>query len=71
MHYRTCWTSKCESLCKDGDGSSPCVVIDPVGTNYDGIIGQWGDNGISALDAEKVRSVYGVKSVADAKSPGK
>ena len=67
MHYRTCWTSKCESLCKDGDGSSPCVVIDPVGTNYDGIIGQWGNNGISALDTEKVRLVYGVKTSANPK----
>src|SRR5262245_49467506 len=35
MHYRTCWASKCESECKDGVGSSPCVVIDPIGTNYD------------------------------------
>jgi hypothetical protein len=59
MHYRTCWASKCESECHDGDGSSPCVVIDPVGTNYDGVIGQWGDNKISALDAEKARLVYG------------
>jgi len=61
MHYRTCWTSKCESECRDGDGSSPCVVIDPVGTNYDRIIGQWGDNRISALDAERARLVYGSK----------
>src|SRR5437762_1781845 len=28
MHYRVCWASSCESLCKDGDGSSPCAVID-------------------------------------------
>ncbi|HTI69554.1 MAG TPA: M12 family metallopeptidase [Candidatus Limnocylindria bacterium] len=62
MHYRTCWASKCESECKDANGSSPCAVIDPVGTNYDKIIGQWGDNKISALDAEKARIVYGVKS---------
>jgi hypothetical protein len=71
MHYRTCWSSKCESQCRDGDGSSPCAVIDPLGTNYDGVIGQWGDNRISALDAEKARLVYGVKSAADAKPPAK
>lgn len=59
MHYRTCWTSSCESQCKDGDGESPCAVIDPVGTNYDRLIGQWGDNRISATDAEKLRLVYG------------
>jgi hypothetical protein len=64
MHYRTCWASKCESECHDGDGSSPCVVIDPVGTNYDSVIGQWGDNRISALDAEKARAVYGTKDTA-------
>jgi hypothetical protein len=62
MHYRTCWASKCESECHDGDGSSPCVVIDPVGTQYDRVIGQWGDNKISALDAEKARLVYGTNS---------
>jgi hypothetical protein len=67
MHYRTCWAAKCESECKDGDGSSPCVVIDPVGKAYDGVIGQWGDNGISAIDAEKARLVYGSKSIANAK----
>ncbi len=61
MHYRVCWSGKCESECKDGDGSSPCAVIDPIGTNYDRIIGQWGDNGISALDAEKAKAVYGAK----------
>jgi hypothetical protein len=59
MHYRTCWASSCESECQDGDGSSPCVVIDPVGTNFDRVIGQWGDNGISATDGEKLRLVYG------------
>ena len=32
MHYRTCWASSCESECKDGNGSSPCAVLDPVGT---------------------------------------
>jgi hypothetical protein len=67
MHYRTCWSSKDESQCRDGDGSSPCAVIDPVGTNYDGVIGQWGDNGISALDAEKARLVYGLRGASEAK----
>ena len=41
LHYRTCWSSAGESNCRDGDGESPCAVIDPVGTNYDGVIGQW------------------------------
>ena len=40
-------------------GSSPCAVIDPVGTNFDRVIGQWTDNGISATDGEKLRLVYG------------
>jgi hypothetical protein len=61
MHYRVCWAGKCESECKDGKGESPCAVIDPLGTEYDGVIGQWGDNKISAGDAEKARLVYGVK----------
>lgn len=61
MHYRTCWASKCESECQDGIGASPCAVIDPIGTEFDSIIGQWTDNKISAGDAEKVRLVYGVK----------
>lgn len=60
MHYRVCWTSACESECQDGDGSSPCAVIDPVGTNFDSTIGQWDENGISAIDAEEARLVYGV-----------
>ena len=64
MHYRTCWASKCEAECKDADGSSPCVVIDPVGTEYDAVIGQWGDNRLSAIDAEKARLVYGAKPAA-------
>ncbi|HZV36542.1 MAG TPA: M12 family metallopeptidase [Verrucomicrobiae bacterium] len=61
MHYRTCWASRCESECRDGVGNSPCVVIQPVDTNYDGVVGQWGDNKISALDAERVRLIYGVR----------
>ena len=66
MHYRTCWSSACESECSDGNGGSPCAVIDPVGTKYDGIIGQWTDNGISATDAERARRVYGTKTSATA-----
>lgn len=61
MHYRTCWASKCEPECKDGVGTSPCAVIDPVGTEYDGVIGQWSDNGISEGDAKKLRLVYGTR----------
>lgn len=61
MHYRVCWTSRDESKCKDGDGSSPCAVIDPVGTSFDRVIGQWTDNGVSAMDAEKLRLVYGTR----------
>lgn len=64
MHYRTCWASKCEPECKDGVGSSPCAVIDPVGTEFDKIIGQWTANGISEADAEKVRLAYGIKTPA-------
>jgi hypothetical protein len=59
MHYRVCWASSCESQCRDGDGSSPCAVIDPVGTNYDRIIGQWDQNGISLGDGERLRQAYG------------
>jgi hypothetical protein len=61
MHYRVCWASKCEDECVDGVGNSPCSVIEPVDKKYDGVIGQWTANGISALDAEKVRLVYGKK----------
>lgn len=62
MHYRVCWASKCEPECKDGIGTSPCAVIDPVGTEYDGVIGQWSDNRISEGDAKKLRLVYGVRT---------
>jgi hypothetical protein len=64
MHYRVCWAGACESECKDGDGSSPCAVIDPAGTNYDRVIGQWDENKISAGDAEKARLVYGTNTTA-------
>jgi hypothetical protein len=59
MHYRICWASKCESECHDGVGSSPCCVLAPKDTNYDRVIGQWGDNKVSELDAEKARLAYG------------
>jgi hypothetical protein len=60
MHYRVCWTSRCESQCRDGVGDSPCAVIDPIGTNFDRVIGQWSDNQISPTDGEKARRAYGV-----------
>jgi hypothetical protein len=69
MHYRICWASKCEDLCKDGIGSSPCAVIEPVDKKYDGVIGQWGDNRISVLDAERARLVYGTKTSSSAAAP--
>jgi hypothetical protein len=61
MHYRVCWASACEPQCKDGNGESPCAVIDPVGGEFDRVIGQWDDNKLSATDAEEARSVYGTK----------
>ena len=61
MHYRICWASRCESQCRDGIGGSPCSVLTPKDTNYDRMIGQWGDNKISDLDAQKARLVYGAK----------
>jgi hypothetical protein len=71
MHYRICWASKCEDQCKDGIGSSPCAVIEPVDKQFDGVIGQWTDNGISALDAERARLAYGTVLAAPAlPSPG-
>ena len=60
MHYRVCWASNCEGQCHDADGASPCAVLDPVGTKFDRVIGQWGDNQISRGDAEKARLAYGV-----------
>jgi hypothetical protein len=64
MHYRICWASKCEGECTDGVGSSPCAVIQPVDKSYDGVIGQWTQNGISALDARRARLVYGTAASA-------
>jgi len=66
MHYRICWASKCESECHDGVGSSPCCVLAPVDTNYDRVIGQWGDNKVSELDGERARLVYGVRKMSQA-----
>jgi hypothetical protein len=66
MHYRICWASKCEDQCKDGVGSSPCAVIEPVDKTYDGVIGQWTNNGISALDAQRARLVYGTRTTSSA-----
>lgn len=71
MHYRVCWAGKCEDQCKDGVGSSPCAVIEPVDHAFDGVIGQWSNNGISKLDAERVRLAYGVKSLKSAPAPTK
>jgi hypothetical protein len=36
-------------------------VIEPVDKQYDRVIGQWTMNGISALDAEKARLIYGTR----------
>jgi hypothetical protein len=66
MHYRVCWAGKCEDECKDGVGSSPCAVIEPVKDAFDRVIGQWSDNGISPLDAEKARLAYGVRAAKTA-----
>jgi hypothetical protein len=34
-------------------------VLDPIGTKFDRVIGQWSDNQISRTDAEKARLAYG------------
>ena len=60
MHYRVCWASNCEGQCHDADGASPCAVLDPVGTKFDRVIGQWSDNQISRIDAERARLAYGI-----------
>lgn len=67
MHYRVCWAAACESECRDADGKSSCAVIEPLAPGNDKIIGQWDANGISAIDAEEVRLIYGIKPAADAK----
>ena len=59
MHYRICWASSCEDQCKDAIGTSPCAVIEPLDRAFDPVIGQWTDNGVSALDAERARRAYG------------
>lgn len=60
MHYRVCWASNCESQCHDGDGASSCAVIDPIGTQFDKVIGQWAENKISKTDGERTRLAYGI-----------
>lgn len=64
MHYRVCWASAHEADCNGNDGTSPGAVIDPAGTNYDRVIGQWDENRISISDAERVRLVYGTNAAA-------
>ena len=64
MHYRVCWASACESECRDAVGSSSCAVLSPVDKKYDGVIGQWTDNGLSALDAQRARLAYGTNSIS-------
>jgi len=68
MHYRVCWASSCEDECKDGIGDSPCSVLSARDKRYDGVIGQWTDNGISDLDAERARRAYGTNSFLRKKS---
>jgi hypothetical protein len=70
MHYRVCWASSCESQCRDADGASPCAVIDPIGTTYDPVIGQWSDNGISAIDAQRAKAAYGATKTIYVKAEG-
>ena len=69
MHYRICWASACEGECRDGVGDSPCAVLSPVDRKFDGVIGQWTANGISALDALKARLVYGTNSAGGSRRP--
>jgi hypothetical protein len=38
-----------------------------VDKKYDGVIGQWDKNGISPLDAKKLRLIYGTKADASMK----
>jgi hypothetical protein len=68
MHYRICWASRCEDQCHDGVGTSPCSVLQPRDSQYDRVIGQWTDNGVSDLDAQRARLAYGSKP-ANANSP--
>jgi hypothetical protein len=62
MHYRICWASAAEDQCKDMVGSSPGAVLSPVNKKYDGVIGQWTDNGLSELDKQRARLFYGTLS---------
>ncbi len=45
-------------------GAVPGAVFEPVDKKYDGVIGRWVQNGISALDAEKERLVSGTPLLA-------
>jgi hypothetical protein len=69
MHYRVCWAGSCESNCKDRDGHSPCAVLAPTQANYDAVIGQWDSNGISKLDGEKMRIIYGSRLATAVRDP--
>jgi hypothetical protein len=69
MHYRICWASACESECRDGVGDSPCAVLSPLDKQFDGVIGQWTANGISALDALKARLIYGTNASGGSRRP--
>ena len=62
MHYRVCWASASEDECTDGVGDSPCAVLSPRDKRYDGVIGQWTDNGLSELDAARARLAYGTNA---------
>jgi hypothetical protein len=44
-------------------------VIDPLGTQFDRVIGQWSQNGISAIDKQKVRLIYGTNSAIPPTDP--
>ena len=43
-------------------GDSPCAVLSPKDKQYDRVIGQWTDNGLSKLDAARARLAYGINS---------
>jgi hypothetical protein len=70
MHYRVCWASSIEDQCKDTVGSSPGAVISSLDSNYDRVIGQWGNNKISPMDAQRARLVYGTKDIPERKLTG-
>lgn len=63
MQYRVCWASQREAEC-DGRGGSPGAVLSPKEPKDDAIIGHWDENGISRLDAERARLVYGTNALS-------